>query len=256
MKKQIIFLVLVVFSISLVLGVPVCIDKDEPTWKEDYSLNLSIVNENDVEISWETPDDKPECSNISYYTISRNDIELNATNGTFYIDKGLDDGTYEYFIYPVDLGENEGNGISDSITLGEEEDDEDNGVSGSSGGGSSLNPLWECGDWSECEKGNQTRECEDLKDYRDNRTETRECSPDYIPSSDDEEDKKDGNIDDSGTYTSPDTETTATTSFITGMATTLLGEENQGKTLGYYLIAIIALALGVIFVKRQKKKKS
>src|SRR6056297_917541 len=135
MKKQFLLLVLGVFMINFVLGIPVCIDKEAPTWPEDSSLDLSVVNDDEVKLVWNEAEDKPECSNISHYYIFKNNSYLISVNSTSYIDNNLEEGDYEYVVYPVDLGGNEGNGISELISL-EEEDDSNEGEVSDSGGNS------------------------------------------------------------------------------------------------------------------------
>lgn len=55
-------------------------------------------------------------------------------------------------------------------------------TTGGGGGGSSITSYWECGEWSECSNESiQTRICEDLKGYEDNRTEARDCIPGFTP---------------------------------------------------------------------------
>ena len=257
MRKEIILLVLVVMSVNLVFGASFCLDNEKPSPVD----NLSISSEdNKIILNWDEAEDKPGCSDIDYYEIFRNNSYLTSVNSTSYTDNNTEEGnSYEYIVYPVDLGGNEGDGISESISLEEEEDNNGNGGgTSSSGGGFSITSLWECSDWSDCVNGTQTRECEDLREYRDNRTETKNCSEDFIPS---DSSGTGGEGDEIGTmengegFSEGDIETRqkGLNSFITGMATTLLGDENQGKTLGYIGIAIGALLLAIIFIRKKKK---
>lgn len=265
MKKQLVSLILVIFMINMVLGFSVCIDKDAPTWPPDSSLELRVVNDNDVKVTWDNAKDKPNCSGIDYYTIFRSEgggnLEfIGNSTSTTYLDEELDYGTYEYMIHAYDkVGHNESNvSISNSITL-EESSDEENGGEGttpSTISSTSTTSVWECGEWSECENGTQTRECRDLLEYKDEKTETKDCSLDFTKLSDERTAEGNETNETEDTEEGLESENTGINSFITGFATALLGEENQGKTLGYSAVVIAVLALGVIFIRKQKSPKS
>src|SRR6056297_3264145 len=115
MKKQIILLVLGIFMINLVLGFSVCIDHDAPTWPENSSLDLSIVDNNNVYLEWTNATDVPECSGINHYTIYKGEGEgdLNYLETSFnnsFLDENLGYGDYTYMIHAYDkVGHNESN---------------------------------------------------------------------------------------------------------------------------------------------------
>jgi len=255
MKSKIFILILGVFLIGFVSSIGVCIDHDAPTWPENSTLDLSVVNDNDVYLDWTNATDIPECSGIDHYDIYRGEEGGNLTyfetsfNNSF-LDKNLSYGTYEYMIHAYDkVNHTESNvSILNSITLKKPSNGGNGGNGGGGGGGSftSLTSVWECSDWSECINGTQRRVCEDLKGYKDNKTEIKNCSIE-LTSPDKNINKSGGK----GNISSTDRDV----GFFTGFATALLGEENQGKTLSYIGVIVLILALIIFLIRKRKPSK-
>jgi len=185
MNKQIVAIILGIFLISLTSAFSICIDHTPPSPPSNLVLTASGKN---IQLTWNPATDEPACSGIDFYDIYRgfNGGVLSwiaNTSSTNYLDETLAYGTYEYIIHAWDLaGHNEGNGTGNSIVLksGNGDDDNGNGGSGGGGGGGSDN-LFSCGKWEECIDGTQIRICENIGRNLPNRTETRNCFPDFIP---------------------------------------------------------------------------
>src|SRR6056297_54153 len=252
MKKQFLLLVLGVFMINFVLGIPVCIDKEAPTWPEDSSLDLSVVNDDEVKLVWNEAEDKPECSNISHYYIFKNNSYLISVNSTSYIDNNLEEGDYEYVVYPVDLGGNEGNGISELISL---EEEDDSGGTSSSGEGSSTIPLWECGEWSECEDGTKERTCVDLRDYFSDRTETKNCTIDSELGSNSYEDKGMSNVEDLDSSSNVGSNTGDSKGFFQRITGEVIGEgDEKNRNLGFLGVFLVIIILFLVLMRKKQRK--
>src|SRR6056297_3848348 len=113
-------LILVFFSMFLLSLVSAaqpgfCVDFEAPTWPENSSLDLSIVDNNNVYLEWTNATDVPECSGINHYTIYKGEGEgdLNYLETSFnnsFLDENLGYGDYTYMIHAYDkVGHNESN---------------------------------------------------------------------------------------------------------------------------------------------------
>jgi len=106
-------------------------------------------------------------------------------------------------------------------------------------GGSALISFWQCEEeWSECINGTQTRTCEDLRGYEDNKTETRGCIPSFIP------EKKQGN----------ETLNTNPQHLFSTMTGAVIGTLGKGGSLLAAIFAFVIIA-GLIAMAVNKKKK-
>ena len=238
------------FLFSFVGAQSFCVDFDPPSAPSNLILTQSNGN---ILLTWGEATDEPSCSEISHYDIKKsvdgiNFNKIGETSNLDYLDADeFPDGTYIYTIYAFDLaGHNEGVGISKTIVLGGENGDNGNG-GGSSGGGSSSSSYWECGEWSNCINGTQTRICEDIGGNLPNRTETSNCFPDFILLSYETQEEE--------------TETTELTEDnqkpksaflkITGAVTETLG---TGGTIGVSVF-ILGIIGAFVFVKFKKRKR-
>jgi LPXTG-motif cell wall-anchored protein len=246
-----IFLFLAIFLIGFVTAEQmICIDFDAPSAPSNLILS---GDGNSINLNWDAATDTPNCSGISHYDIYRstdetNFIFLSETEDTELTNGNLEYGTYSYMIHAWDLaGHNEGTGISATITLSEETGNGGNPGGNTGGGGSSIadDSEWECREWSECTNGTQERICEDILRNAVNRTETRECSPDFLAS------EQGNNIFSIGDNEIQDT------GFITGAVTgvTNFAKTGKGKIIFVFAGLIAITGMGVIVVNRRKSKK-
>jgi len=164
MKKIILIVLMSIFIFGIVsaegIG-QVCIDKTAP----DAPLDLGVSgNSGSILLTWSEVIDKPSCSRIDYYNISRGGKWIGQVGWkefSFVDNESLGEGEYSYTVYAVDLvGGNAGNAIKNVIKI-------DQG-GGSRGGSSSYSYVcvedWECGEWSECLGNDMRRLCEDLNE--------------------------------------------------------------------------------------------
>ncbi len=242
--KKISLIILGIFLINLTSAAIICVDHDPPTHPSNLILTASG---NEIQLTWISATDTPSCSGIDYYNIFKNSAFLTSVEETNYLDIGLEDGTYIYIIYAFDLAGHEGNGTSNSITISAPEE---NGVTPPSGGGGSSGSddisYWQCGEWEECINGTQIRICEDISDNLPNRTETKDCFPDFVPL--DYETNKENETE------SPNQESSST-NFITGAVTGVTDFAKTGKGIGLIIaFLIVALGIGAIFMSRSKAK--
>ena len=150
-----------------------CIDVDAPTTPPHFTLEVEEKrNNNNVSLEWGTSTDIPSCSSFSHYELFRDGTSLASLNITMFLDEGLDEGTYEYTLFSVDIVGHQSQNTSLIIEIEEEEDD------GRSGGRSSGR-LLECGPWSACIDGEKQRICTDV-DTDEERIEVMECFPGFI----------------------------------------------------------------------------
>lgn len=258
MKSKIFTLILGIFLLSFISAIGICVDHDPPTWPEDTSFELEIVNENNIKLNWSNATDIPECSGIDYYEIYRgknkSDLTLiNYSINSEYLDENLDYGEYTYMIHAYDkVGQNEGEtGILAEITL-KSSDGNGGGSGGGSGGSGTYINYYECGNWSECINGTQTRICNDTRNPTANLTETRECdlNEDFTPLNDSDNDNATETPENDSELTFDDEEQERF-SALTGA---VIGTLGSGK--GLIAIALlIILGLAVIFIVVKNKKK-
>ncbi len=158
MKKIILFL-----SVFLLLNVVcaeqmICVDFDNPS--APSNLILTKIS-NGIQLTWNAATDVPVCSGISHYDIYRGFdggslILLENSATTSFLDNiNPQVGTYTYIVHAWDLaGHNEGNGVSNSISIGTS-----GGTPSGGGGRDGGNNIYSCGDWGNCINGIQERIC-------------------------------------------------------------------------------------------------
>lgn len=245
MKKHFLFLLMAVFLISFGSAgglTKVCIDLDPPSLLNS-SLTLTATN-NNINLDWIAATDIPDCSGIDYYVIYRGFnggdlIRIANTTDTTYTDTSLSYGnTYYYMIHVWDLaGHNEGEeALSNSLYLSPPSEPTPSG-----GGGGGYSSYWECAEWSECINETQERTCEDISRLlQEDRIETRECFPEFIPTGEGEEEE---------TLITEE----APAGFFAGITGAVVGTLGTGGTIvaSVFIIAIVALAI-VFSVKGRK----
>jgi len=112
----------------------------------------------------------------------------------------------------------------------------------SRGGRSSS--YWECGEWSDCINGTQTRICEDINRLKADRIETRECILEFIPIRQETE-----------TNETEETITTTSGFFPTITGAVIGGVTNFVKSeLGIITFISLIVILIIIFAIRRKRK--
>ena len=245
-----IFLILLI-SIFVLGGInaggltKICIDKDPPSLMNS-SLTLTATN-NNINLNWIAATDIPDCSGIDYYDIWGSDngidfIKIANTSETNYIDVSLSYGkTYYYMIHAFDLaGHNEGEeALSNSFYLSSPT----NGPS--PGGGSSDISYWKCEEWSECINGTQKRVCEDIFETESNRTETKECFPDFVSSQNNKTIILDKNQ-----------ESSSSTNFFTGAVTGIGNFAKSGAgALTLSILVLTGLAVVTVLLRKKIGKK-
>jgi len=247
MKNNKIFLILFIgiflISFASAKGIgTICIDVDKPTWPENSTLILTSSGMN-IQLSWTNATDVPDCSGIDYYEIYKgfNGGVLSPianTSDNSYSDNVQNYGTYEYMIHAFDkVGHNEGNiSILNSITISKSS----NGGGGRGSSGANLISFWKCEEeWNVCsDEGIQTRICEDLRGYEDNKTETRGCIPGFTP------EQKQGN----------ETLNTNPQNLFGTMTGAVIGTLGKGGSLLAAIFAFLIIA-GLIAMAVNKKKK-
>lgn len=239
MKTKIFLLLITFLLINFVAAQgEFCVDFDKPEWPEPTNFILNSSG-NNIQLTWTPATDIPNCSGISHYDIYRS---LNGGSSGYiarateltYTDLGLDYGAYTYTIYPWDLAKHEGVGISKKILLSE--------VSPVlSGGGGRSSSYWECGEWSECINETQERTCVDIKGISSDRTETRECIPEFI--STEERNETEEII----TETIPQ-------GFFATITGAVVGTLGTGGTIVASIFVIAIVALAIVFSVRGRKK--
>jgi len=247
MKRILLTILMGIFLINLASSIIICIDLDPPSLMNS-SLTLTASGDNiqlyNIQLSWTPATDIPDCSGIDYYDIwvSTNGINFSLianTSDTTYTDTSLSYGnTYYYMIHVFDLaGHNEGEeALSNSLYLSSPSGPTPPG--GGGGGGSSS--YWECGEWSECINETQERVCEDVMGTFFNRTETRECFPEFIPTGEGKETEE------------IITETTPP-GFFAGITGGVIGTLGTGGTIVAIIVLIIIVIGSIIIVSRKKK---
>jgi hypothetical protein len=168
MKKIFLCLVFGILLISFVSSVSICVDKTSPSAPASLS---TIASGNNIILNWGAAIDEPSCSGIDYYLISRNGEEIGNTTSLTFTDSGISYGNYNYTISAFDkVGHNQGSSIKIEIQVSES----NSGGGSSGGGGGSVSVIggestnsyicsedWQCGEWSDCKNGIQTRTCTD-----------------------------------------------------------------------------------------------
>ena len=241
MKKILLIFALGIFLINLVSAVIICIDHTPPSAPSNLILTQSG---NNIQLTWTPATDQPSCSGISHYDIYKNSAFLTSVDETNYLDIGLPDGTYTYTIYAFDLvGHNEGVGILGTIILGTTTNN--GGSSGGGGGGSGLSSYWQCGEWSECIDGTQTRICENIGRNLPNRTETKSCSVDFTPLSYETKESEKETTE----LTEDNQGPKSAFSKITGAVTGTLG---TGGTIGVSVFILMIIG-AFVFIKLKRK---
>lgn len=227
----------------------ICIDKDPPSLMNS-SLTLTATN-NHINLDWIAATDIPNCSGIDYYDIykSTNGVNFSLianTSDITYIDTSLSYGkTYYYMIHVFDLvGHIESEeALSNSLYLSSPT----NGPSpsGGSGGGSSDISYWQCEEWSECINGTQKRVCEDIFETEPNRTETKECSSDFVSGQNNETISLDENQ-----------ESSSSTNFFTGAVTGIGNFAKSGAgALTLSVLVFTGLAVVIVLLRKKMEKK-
>ncbi len=236
-RNFLLFALIGLFLINIVIAdQEICIDFDPPSSPSNLILTESNGN---IQLTWAAATDIPDCSGISHYDIYKNSAFLISVEETNYLDKDLLDGVYTYTIYPWDLAKHEGIGISSKpITIGDNGNGGD--TSGRRGGGPSS--YWECGEWSECINETQERTCVDIGGISSDRTETRDCFPEFIPTWQEPEENETITV------------TTTPSGFFATITGAVVGTLGTGGTIvaSIFVIAIVALAI-VFGVKGRKK---
>lgn len=160
MRYAILFIILMLGFTSA--GFELCIDLDAPLAPKSIQISGSSGN---ILIVWSDAPDKPDCSQINYYVISRNGQKIGQTAGdvlNFTDSEKLGEGSYNYTVYAVDAvgGNSNGNiGVSarNDIVI-----DNEKVLHGSSSSGFTCKVNWSCGSWTDCTGGETRRICTDL----------------------------------------------------------------------------------------------
>lgn len=242
MKLKYSLLFLFIFSIGLISASPICIDHTSPE-----SVNLSYDGDmNNLSIFWNESVDLPACSGIDYYSIYKNGEFLFNITETNFTDS-LDYGTTTYTIFAVDLAMHSS---GESILVLEYIEDGGSSVSRSGGGSSST--VWECGDWGECSNESRSRECVGKYNYLLNKNESQYCVPEFTPAKSSDR----TNLDNETLFSEVKTEekTPSTFNRITGQAVANAGEFATSTTGAVLIGFILILGLGLIILRRKRRK--
>jgi hypothetical protein len=171
----------------------------------------------------------------SYYEITENSSKMdinvtkNGTNVLIETSKYLEDCSFKITFY------NEKNEVI--------------GSSGGGGGSRNSGDYWTCGDWSRCLNGTQTRICYDSDNILEEKTETRNCIPEYTPLSSKNTKSDEGNNDE-------DRENKSiiqnTENFFTGAVTgiTEFVKTPKGISLSIFFLMLIAVFIIVKVFRR------
>ena len=222
----------------------ICIDKDPPSLMNS-SLTLTATN-NNINLDWIAATDIPNCSGIDYYNIwgSTNGVNFSLivnTSDTTYTDTSLSYGnTYYYMIHVFDLaGHNEGEeALSNSLYLSPPGGPTPSG----GGGGGRRSSYWECGEWSVCINGTQTRTCEDVNGLQSDRIETSGCVPEFIPTGQEPEENETVTV----TTTSP--------GFFATITGAVVGALGTGGTIIVSVFVLVLVVLAVLVTISARKK--
>ncbi len=169
MKKIILFLSVFLLLNFVCAEQMICVDFDHPSPPSNLAVTSSGQN---IILTWGAATDIPACSGIDYYVIVRNgNIIFGNTTSLTFTDVNVPYGTYSYSVYAVDkvahLG---GLAIKNDVVLSAPSSVVTSGGGGSGGirviGGEAESSYvcyedWQCGEWSECVDGEQTRTCTD-----------------------------------------------------------------------------------------------
>lgn len=153
------FLLMFILCTGLVSAISVCIDHSDPSAPSNLTVSGSSGA---ILLEWAAAEDKPSCSGIDYYNISRDGNWTGTVNGSvleFIDNDSLSAGEYIYTVYAVDLvGHNVGSAVKNVIEIT---------ISGDVSRGSSYDSFeciedWSCGEWSDCVGNDMRRICSDL----------------------------------------------------------------------------------------------
>ena len=250
MRIKVFALICSVLLIEVASGLIICIDHDAPTW-ENASLSLSAKN-NDIELSWDTAKDIPNCSGIDYYDVYRsvnsgNFSLISSTSDAGYVDDDVSYGNYEYMIHAFDLaGHNEGGGLLSSIKITKSEGGKGGGTSGGRGGEEGPTIYYTCGKWSRCLNGTQERTCFDANGIFPKKVEIRTCIPEYSPLSSGEKSASEG---DKGNELRSE-------NFITGAVAGMAEFAKSKQGMCYLLVLGVIIASLILFKAYRKRKVS
>jgi len=240
MKIKILLVLIPFLLMNFIVAQSFCVDFDKPS--APSNLVLTKVS-NGIQLTWNPATDVPACSGISHYDIYRgfNEGSLsfieNSTTTSFLDNITTQVGTYTYIVHAWDLvGHNEGNGVSNLISIGTS-----GGTpgGGGGGGGGGVGNIYSCGDWGDCINGIQERICTSGNLQT---TETRNCVTTPIP-------------------TSPENETqpTQTTTGFLGLTGAAIGnfvKSGEGLATLSGLLTIVVAAIAFFSVRKNKLAKS
>ena len=236
MKIKILLVLIPFLLMNFIVAQSFCVDFDKPS--APSNLILTKVG-NGIQLTWNAAIDVPACSGISHYDIYKGfnsgglSLVGNSTTISFLDNINLQVGTYTYIVHAWDLaGHNEGNGISNSISIGTS-----GGIpsGGGGGGGGGVSNIYSCGDWENCINGIQERTCTSGNLQT---TETRNCLTTPIS-------------------TSPENETKpkqTTTGFLglTGAAIGNFVKSGEGIATFLGLIMVVVLTILITSIRRKK----
>ncbi len=237
MKTSIFLALTIILCIGFVTAqAEICVDFDKPS--APSNLILTPVS-NGIQLTWNPATDIPSCSGISYYDIymgfnQENLIWIANTDNTNYLDNiNPQVGTYTYIVHAWDLvGHNEGNGVSNSVSIGTSGGTTPPSGGGGGGGGSNI---YSCGDWEECIDGIQKRICTTGNLQT---TETRNCLTTPAPTPPINE-------------TQPEQTTTGFLG-ITGAAIGNFVKSEEGIATILVLITIVVLGIAITSIRKRK----
>ncbi len=128
-------------------------------------------------------------------------------------------------------------------------------VSGSGNSVSMIFPLWDCGEWSECEDGTKERTCVDLRDYFSDRTETKNCSIDSELGSNSYEDKGMSNVEDLDSSSNVGSNTGDSKGFFQRITGEVIGEgDEKNRNLGFLGVFLVIIILFLVLMRKKQRK--
>ena len=187
MKKIFFVFIFGIFFIGLISasGIQICIDHTPPSAPSNLAVSGDIGN---ILLTWDPATDEPSCSGIEHYNVYRNGVMIGTTSSNVlsFTDNNAPYGTYSYSVNAVDkVAHNSGLAIKNDVVLSQPNQPFGGAVSG--GGGASSYVCvenWDCGNWSSCINGTQTRTCTDSAMCGTTLTKPeteRACSPNFVP---------------------------------------------------------------------------
>lgn len=154
MKKTLLTLFILFFALPTVIATDICLDFDGPEAPGNIDYYDNII------LTWETPNDEPDCSGIDYYKVYRDGELVGTTQNNFFADGPFENGTYFYEVFAVDLGGNQGPGSELSATPGSSPIEELNPPNNGGGGGGGRSSNSNCGDQT-CDSNENCLTCPD-----------------------------------------------------------------------------------------------